>query len=125
MITGRGPVAPAGRTIPARTWPVGPPDTAIHPPSTLGAAISPHCTSSTVLRPSTGPRSKRYGGFAVASAKAWAAGSRTGRGAVVPGMTASSDRVPRAGAGGDAGPDVRHPWRIPPDSVVHNLLVLY
>src|SRR3954447_11214276 len=39
--------------------------------------MSPDCTSSTVLRPSTGPRSNRYGGLAVASANSRAAGSNT------------------------------------------------
>src|SRR3954469_4785248 len=43
--------------------------------STSDFSISPDCTSSTVFRPSTGPRPDRYGGSAVAAAHSVAAGS--------------------------------------------------
>src|SRR4051812_13159193 len=46
--------------------------------STSAFATSPDCTSSTVSRPFSGPRSNRNGGWAVASANSWAAGSSTG-----------------------------------------------
>lgn len=68
-----------GRTIRARTLPVGPPETVTHSSSISGFSISPDCTSSTAFRPSAGGSSKRKGGLAVASANAAAAGSRTGR----------------------------------------------
>src|SRR3954471_22254932 len=77
MTTGNVPVVPLGRMIRTETSPDGPPATLVSSMSTSGLAMSPLCTSSTVLRPSTGPRSNRYGGSAVASANACAAGSST------------------------------------------------
>src|SRR5947209_6859937 len=78
MMTGSGPVVPRERRIRTDTAPDGPPGTVVSVTSTSGLAISPDCTSSTVWRPFSGPRSNRYGGSAVASANSWAASSSTG-----------------------------------------------
>src|SRR5437764_9084614 len=90
MITGRRSGAPAGLTIRALIEPVGPPETVTHSSSTAGLVISPAWTSSTALRPSTGPRSNRYGGLAVAAANSAAAGSSTGVAGVYGGIAVSS-----------------------------------
>src|SRR4051812_49239016 len=66
-----------GRRIRIDTSPDGPPGTAVSSTWTSGLSISPDWTSSTVFRPSTGPRSNRYGGSAVAAAHSLAAGWST------------------------------------------------
>src|SRR5262245_52710958 len=101
-MAGSGALAPLGRTIRTDTSPAGPPGILRSWVSTSGLSIGEDRTSSTVARPFSGPRSKRYGGLAVASANSLASFSRcTGRDLLLPVSLAS--RCSRLPEGDDAG----------------------